>query len=141
MAELLGADDESAAPLARLHSFVRTFVGFSSRHPDLQRLMNIEGAASSDRLDYITETFVEPIVSRFLPLREELVERGEIRPVPPEVIFHLITSGGGAMFASRGMTERLFTDAPLAPERIEEYAGTIADLVINALRLPDAAEN
>ncbi|MFD7169101.1 TetR/AcrR family transcriptional regulator [Streptomyces violascens] len=141
VAELLNTDDESTVPLARLHSFVRTFVGFSSRHPDLQRLMNIEGTTSSDRLEYITDTYVEPIISRFLPLRDELVERGEIRPVPPEVIFHLITSGGGAMFASRGMTERLFTDAPLAPEHIEEYADTFADLIMNALLLPGAVES
>ncbi|MFJ4535396.1 TetR/AcrR family transcriptional regulator [Streptomyces tibetensis] len=107
VAELLSSDDESAEPLARLHAFVRTFVHFSARHPELPRLMNIEGTESSERLVYITDTFVEPIIGRFLPLRDELVERGEIRPVPPEVIFHMITSGGGALFASRGRTERL----------------------------------
>lgn len=134
VAELLGSDDESAEPMARLHSFVRTFVHFSARHPELLRVMNIEGVQSSDRLDYIADTFVEPIIDRFLPLRDALVERGEIRPVPPEVIFHMITSGGGSMFASRGLTARLFTDAPLAPERVGEYADTFADLIINALR-------
>jgi AcrR family transcriptional regulator len=134
VAELLDSDDESADPLARLHTFVRTFVAFSARHPELPRLMNIEGTEAGERLDYIADNFVEPIIGRFLPLRNELVERGRIRPVPPEVIFHMITSGGGAMFASRGLTERLFTDAPLAPERTDEYAETFADLVMNALR-------
>ncbi|MCX4680286.1 TetR/AcrR family transcriptional regulator [Streptomyces sp. NBC_01433] len=134
VAQLLSSDDESADSLARLHSFVRTFVRFTAQHPELQRLMNIEGGQSSDRLDYITDTYVTPIIDRFLPLRDDLVERGEIRPVPPEVIFYMITSGGGAMFASRELTERLFTDAPLAPERVGEYADTFADLIINALR-------
>jgi AcrR family transcriptional regulator len=132
--ELLASDDESVEPLERLHSFVRTFVRFSAQHPELLRLMNIEGSQSSDRLDYITDTYVTPIIGRFLPLRDALVERGEIRPVPPEVIFHMITSGGGSMFAARGLTERLFTAAPLAPERVGAYADTFADLIMNALR-------
>ncbi|WP_210590572.1 TetR/AcrR family transcriptional regulator [Streptomyces sp. GESEQ-35] len=133
VSELLSADDESAPPKARLRTFVRAFVRFSAHHPELLRLMNIEGAQPGERLDYITDTYTAPVVARFLAVRDDLVLRGEIRPVPPEVIFYMITSGG-AMYAGRAQTERLFTPAPLAPEAIDAYADTVADFVMNALR-------
>ncbi|MFJ3581718.1 TetR/AcrR family transcriptional regulator [Streptomyces sp. NPDC090127] len=134
VAELLASDDESAPPPDRLRTFVRTFARFSGHHPELLRLMNIEGGHPGERLDYITDTYTVPVVARFLPIRDELVHHGEIRPVPAEVIFYMITSGGGAMYASRAQAERLFTAAPLAPDHIDAYADTVADFVMNALR-------
>jgi len=131
--ELMRADEESAEPLARLRSFVWTFARFSAEHPELQRLMNIEGAQSSDRLAYICDTFIAPSIAHYLPLRDVLVEREEIRAVSPEILFYMITSGSAAMFASRALTERLFISAPLSSERVEEYADAFADLLMNAL--------
>ncbi|MDX6363609.1 MAG: TetR/AcrR family transcriptional regulator [Streptomyces sp.] len=132
--QLLATDDESAAPLTRLRTFVRTFARFNADHPELQRLMNIEGGQAGERLDYILNTFVSPVIDRFLPLRDALVESGDIRPVPTEVMYYMITSGGGAMFANQAMTERLFTRAPLSPSHKDEYADCVADLIMNALR-------
>ncbi len=135
VAEILGADEESAEPLARLRSFVRTFARFSAEHPELQQLMNIEGAQYGDRLAYICDTFIAPSIAHYLPLRDVLVARGEIRPESPEILFYIITSGSAAMFASRALTERLFINAPLSPDRVDEYADAFADLVMNALRV------
>ncbi|MDX6312107.1 MAG: TetR/AcrR family transcriptional regulator [Streptomyces sp.] len=134
VAAILAADDESVPPLERLHAFVRTFVRFSAEHPELLRLINIEGSQPGERLDYITEKFIAPVIARFLPLRDELLERGEIRPVPPEMIYYIITSGGGAMFASRELTERLFGETSVSATRSDEYAESFADFLIDALR-------
>jgi TetR/AcrR family transcriptional regulator len=134
-AQILDADDETAQPLARLRSFVRAFARYSAEHPDLQRLLNIEGAQPGDRLAYICDTFIAPTIAHYLPLRDILVARGEIRPEPPEILFYIITAGSGAMFTNRALTERLFTNAPLSPERIDAHADAFADLVMNALRV------
>jgi hypothetical protein len=114
---------------------VWTFARFSAEHPDLQRLMNIEGAQPSDRLAYICDNFIAPTIAHYLPLRDVLVARGEIRPVPSEILYYVMTAGGAAMFTSRALTERLFTGAPLSPERVDEYADAFAELVMNALRV------
>lgn len=135
VAQILASDEASATPLARLRSLVRTFARFSAENPELQRLMNIEGAQSGDRLAYICDTFVAPTIAHYLPLRDELVGRGEIRPVPSEILYYVITAGSAAMFASRALTERLFISAPLSPDRADEYADAFADLVMNALRV------
>jgi len=134
VAEVLRWDDESAEPLVRLRSSVRTFARFSAEHPELQRLINIEGGQPGDRLEYIVGTFVEPIVTRFQPLLDALVDSGRIRRVPPEVFFFMVTAGGAAMFASRALAERLFTSAPMSPSHIDEYADAVADFIMHAVR-------
>ena len=48
--------------------------------------MNVEGAQSSDRLAYICDTFIAPTIAHCPRLHDVLVERGEIRPVPPEIL-------------------------------------------------------
>lgn len=133
VAKLLAADDESAPPLERLRAFIRTFVQVAADHPELLRLMNIEGAEAGERLDYIAERYIEPQLARFQNLWAQLTDRGEVKSVPPEVIYFMITSGGGAMFASRALTERLFTSRPLEPGHYAEYAEQFTDLLMSAV--------
>jgi hypothetical protein len=75
----------------------------------------------------------EPQLTRFRRIWKELAERGEAKDVPPEVMYFLITSGGGAMFASRALTERLFTGSPLEPQHYAAYAEQFTDLLMGAL--------
>ncbi|MFF3380484.1 CerR family C-terminal domain-containing protein [Streptomyces sp. NPDC002680] len=121
-------------PLDRLRAFIRTFIHVAAEHPELLRLMNIEGGESSERLDYIVERFIEPQLTRFRHIWQELAERGEARDVPPEVMYFLITSGGGSMFASRALTEKLFTSSPLEPQHYAAYAEQFTDLLMSALK-------
>ncbi|MEU9329910.1 TetR/AcrR family transcriptional regulator [Streptomyces canus] len=135
VARMLAADDESAPPLERLRALIRTFVHVAAEHPELLRLMNNESGEPGERLDYISERFIEPQLVRFQRLWDELAERREVKDgVPLEVIYFMITSGGGTMFANRALTERLFTGEPLEPERYTEYADRFTDLIMDALR-------
>lgn len=74
------------------------------------------------------------VIAHYLPLRDVLVARGEIGPESPEILLYIITSGSAAMFASRALAERLFVNAPVSPERVDEFADAFADLVVNVLR-------
>ena len=132
--KLEAADDESAPPLDRLRAFIRTFVYVSAEHPELLRLMNIEGGEASGRLDYISERFIEPQMARFQQIWQELTERGEVKEdVAFEVMFYLITSGGGAMYAGRALTERLFGNGALDPWRHAAYAEQFTNLILDAV--------
>jgi hypothetical protein len=106
----------------------------AAEHPELLRVMNIEGTQASERLDYISERFIQPQMDRFQQIWDELAQRGEVKEVPLEVIYFMITSGGGAMFASKALTERLFTSEPLEPGHYSEYAEQFTDLLMNAVK-------
>ncbi|MCU1639965.1 MAG: TetR family transcriptional regulator [Nocardia sp.] len=118
----------------RLHAFLFTFALFSARNPDLHRLVNIESSAPSDRLNYLCDNYARPTADRILPLYTRAVERNELRAVPIESLYYLITSGVGAMYSGNALTDRLFGSARLQPDRLEEHAHAVADLLIDGLR-------
>ena len=136
---LVAGDDPAKDPLDRLHGFVRAFVAFSGRNTDLFRLVSIEAAESTERLEYIARTYVEPVAAWFSPVVDELVAAGRVRPVPAELLHYMITSGGGAMFGNAGMTRYLFGDGPLDPDRIDYYANEVADFIIGGMLPPRRA--
>jgi len=134
--ELALADADLADPLERLRAFIRSFVAFSARHPDLARVANAEGSAEDSgamqRLDYLLHSYVRPSIERIAPLYRELVVSERVREVPPETLYYLITSAG-LMYSNHAMTRALFSGASLAEDRIESYADSIATVILDGV--------
>jgi AcrR family transcriptional regulator len=125
--------DPHGDPGTQLRAFVREFVAFSARHPDLLRVVHQEGSSPSARLNYLLDTYVRPMIAALAPTYAKLLESGQSRPVPPEVFYYLVTSGGGAKYALDGMTRELFGATVLEPEQIDDYAEAVADLVVRGM--------
>jgi TetR/AcrR family transcriptional regulator len=125
--------DPHGDPSAQLRVFVREFVAFSARHPDLLRVVHQEGSSPSPRLSYLLDTYVRPIITGLAPTYSRLVESGQAHPIPPEAFYYLVTSGGGAKHALHGMTRELFGATALEPERIDDYAEAVADLIVRGM--------
>src|SRR5712691_971061 len=130
------ADDERRDPRDRLRTSIRSFVRYSADHPDLLRLMDLEGASPSWRLDYLSDRFIAPVLARTTELLVSLERQGTIQRVPHVVTYYLITSGAGSIFARIALTERLFGSEPLQTDQYDRYADIIADVIVNSLR-PD----
>jgi AcrR family transcriptional regulator len=116
----------------QLRLFIRTFVEFSARHPDLQRLVVQEGGNASERLTYLLDRYVRPTVAALTPTLGRLARSGGVRPVPPEVVYNLITSAG-TNYSSDALTRELFGAAALAPESIPRYAEAVATVILDGL--------
>jgi TetR/AcrR family transcriptional regulator len=125
--------DPHADPGSQLRAFVREFVAFSARHPDLLRVVHQEGSSPSTRLSYLLDTYVRPIIAGLAPTYARLLESGQVRPIPPEAFYYLVTSGGGAKYALGGMTRELFGATVIEPEQIDDYAEAVADLVVRGI--------
>lgn len=134
---LTTADREDAVPLDRLHSFIRTFVKVSASHPELLRIIEAESTQPSDRLDYLCATYILPMANRFRAPYDQLVAAGQIRPIPLETIYYMITSGGAALYANDALTSRLFGQLARTESEIERHADAAADLIVGGLSLPD----
>jgi len=135
--ELEAADREHVDPLQRLRSFIRTFVKVSANRPELLRIVDGESTQASERLDYLCATYIVPMATRFRPLWEQLIAESRIRPIPPETIYYMITSGGAALYASDAMTTRLFGQLPRTESDIDRHADAAADLLIGGLSLQE----
>src|ERR1700747_1594581 len=54
-------DPTISDPLEQLRLAIRSFVVFSSEHPELLGLMDVEARQDTDRLAYIYETYIAPM--------------------------------------------------------------------------------
>jgi TetR/AcrR family transcriptional regulator len=136
VSQLEAADQEHAEPLERLRSFIRAFVKVSASRPELLRIMDGESTKPSERLAYLCATYILPMASRLRPPYEQLLAAGQIRPIPPETIYYMITSGGAALYANTAMTTQLFGQLPRTESDIDRHADAAADLLIGGLALP-----
>ena len=134
VAHLESIDDESADPMDRLRGFVRGFIEYSATRPYLASLATLEGAAPTDRLDYLYDNYVKAVRSRVLSILEQLGRAGRIKPIPPEVLFFLITSGGTAPFGQAGIAARMEIELdPENPTQVRVYAEHVAEVLVNGI--------
>jgi hypothetical protein len=73
------------------------------------------------------------IIATLAPVYSTLVESGQVRPIPPEAFYYMVTSGGGAKYALDGITRELFGAPALEPEQIDDYAEAVADLIVRGM--------
>jgi TetR/AcrR family transcriptional regulator len=134
LAHMTDADDESGDPIARLRTLIRRFIEYSATRPYLARLATLEGAAPTERLDYLYDNYINPIKSRFLTVFEQLQRDGRIKPIPSEVLFFLITSGGTAAFGQAGIAARMEIELnPENPAQVRAYAEHVAEVLIDGI--------
>jgi TetR/AcrR family transcriptional regulator len=134
VAHIEGADDESDDPMERLRALVCSFIEYSATRPYLASLATLEGAAPSDRLDYLYDNYINPLRLRFLSIFEQLERAGRIKPIASEVLFFLITSGGTAPFGQAGMAARMEMEMdPQNPAQVRAYAERVAEVLINGI--------
>ena len=114
MLEELGGDLEPADDLAVVRGSVRAFLLGSARRPELVRLMQHEGLTSSDRLDYIFETYMAPTLAVVDAAYKRLEQAGRVRPMTNRARFFLVAHGAGAPFTLTALSRHFdTTDGPL----------------------------
>ena len=133
-------DDESADPMIRLRMLIRNFIEYSATRPYLARIATMEGAAPTDRLNYLYHNYIGPIQSRFAPVFKQLREQGRIKNIPTEIFYFQLTSGGSAPFGQVGLVSLM---APqLAPQEVNQvrlYAESVAEVLLNGISLPGSS--
>ncbi len=132
------ADDEAADPMIRLRMLIRNFIEYSATRPYLARLVTVEGAAPTDRSDYLYHNYIRPVQRRFVPVFERLREQGRIKNIPTEIFYFLLTSGGTAPFGQIGLVS-LMAPKLASPDdnQVRLYAENVADMLLNGLSLPE----
>ncbi|MEU9152320.1 TetR/AcrR family transcriptional regulator [Streptomyces sp. NPDC048417] len=134
---LVASDDESADPMVRLRMLIRNFIEYSATRPYLARLVTVEGAAATDRLDYLYRNYIEPIRSRYLPVFDLLHEQGRIKKIPYETFYFLLTSGGSALYGQIALASMMNPELTSTEEtRVRLYAENVAEVLLNGLSLP-----
>lgn len=81
-----------------LSAFIEQFVRMSARHPEIHRILTMEGNQDTDRLQWIIDHFIR---GHFTFVRE-LIRRGQaegtVRECDPARLYYLIIGAGGTPF-------------------------------------------
>lgn len=136
---LFAADDESADPMVRLRVLIRSFIEYSASRPYLARLVTVESAASTDRIEYLFRQYIQPVQARFIPVFDTLRDQGRIKNIPTSLFYFLLTSGGLAPFGQIGLVSRMTPElASVDHAKVCVYAENVADVLLNGISLNDA---
>jgi TetR/AcrR family transcriptional regulator len=132
------ADDESADPMIRLRLLIRNFIEYSATRPYLARIVTVEGAARTERLEYLYDNYIKPVGSYFVPVFEQLREQGRIKNIPAEIFYFLLTSAGSAPFGQIGLVSLMVPElVPADDKQVRVYAENMAEVLLNGISVPD----
>ncbi len=126
--------EPGATPTERFRTATNAFLIALAGTPTLLKLMNYEGARSSDRLDYIAERFLTAGFGDFRRSLEEGIETGEFRrDASPATLFMLICHGGGAYLCLRPLGSHVGLRSRRSEETLHAQAEEITELVLRAI--------
>jgi TetR/AcrR family transcriptional regulator len=97
--------------------------------------MNIEGRQDTDRLTYIYDTYIEPMLKDVARLLAHLADQGVIRPIPLRTFHFLLAHGATAPHALVPLATKFDPTSPSDPAAIEEHARLVSTLLVEGLRL------
>lgn len=121
---------EPGRPLAAFRPFVVAFVEASAEQPDLLRMMMLEGAIESERLEYVWERHVRPLGLRMNQVVRSLTGSERYFAVPATTMFFLLAHGATAPAAHAAAARRIDPVDPNEPAARRRHADAVADLVL-----------
>ncbi|HTY31777.1 TetR/AcrR family transcriptional regulator [Mycobacterium sp.] len=136
IADELSEYDGLAAPdaLAAVRAMVLRFLEVHAKHPEILRLVAVEGAAHSPRLTYLYEAHIAPLHARLTAPLKPLVDQGVLSEVDVRSLHFLIAHGATAPFSLVPFARMLDPTGPLDPKAVRAHAEFVADLVVAGLR-------
>jgi len=123
-ARMRALDGAAAEVVAR--ALVRDFVAFCARHPELHRIMTIEGHHESDRLAWLVERYSRPAFTRVEATLATFAARPSDTPIQ---WYYAIIGLAASPFTLAPEYRQLAGTDPFAPEAIERHARFVTRLV------------
>lgn len=124
----LGA--EHVDPASRLRYFVRAFVRFCARHPEVNRMMVREGMADDWRLDWLVEHTVRPWYERVRQVYDEAQSLGTAPVMAFPHFYYILTGGAALIFSMAPEARRLAGIDPADDAVISAHADALANLLV-----------
>ncbi|MEN8722173.1 MAG: TetR/AcrR family transcriptional regulator [Alphaproteobacteria bacterium] len=122
-ADLLGDDDVTV-----LRGLVTKFIAVNADHPSLLQIINQEAAHPGPRLDYLFETYIQPVRDFGQTWLDRLAAEGKISQNSVTLLYFLMTHGAGGVFALPGLSGRLMGDtSALKADQIAQAVDMIFD--------------
>ncbi|GAA4009372.1 TetR/AcrR family transcriptional regulator [Streptomyces plumbiresistens] len=124
--------DPSLDDAEQLRQIITGFYRTAADEPLIARIFVNEYTLDSERLDYLYENFVAPVLQTMGVSIDRLVAAGRMAPIPMHVLFFaIIPPISGTVEVP--LARRLGRPEPTSPEQLTATAEALATLVINGL--------
>ncbi|WP_322726527.1 TetR/AcrR family transcriptional regulator [Streptomyces spongiae] len=124
--------DPSADEAEQLRQFITGFYWNAVDTPLIGRLMVDEFSRDTERLDYLYERYIAPMLQLMLPGIERLVASGRMAPVPVDVLFFAVMGPVSGMLEVP-LALRLGRPENASPQQLAATAESLAALVVDGL--------
>ncbi|MFE5819482.1 TetR/AcrR family transcriptional regulator [Streptomyces sp. NPDC056479] len=124
--------DPSLDDVEQLRLIITGFYQGAVDSPLVGRLFVEELNRDTERLDYLYEHYITPMLETLAPSIERLVASGRMAPIPTDVLFFVVIPPVSGM-VEVPLARRLGRPAHPSPEQLTATAETLAALVVNGL--------
>ncbi len=118
---------EHIDPESRLRYFIRSYVVFCAKHPEVNRLMIQEGMDDDWRLEWL----LDRVVRRWYRQVCRLFDETEVKPeMSAHHFYYAVTGAATLMFSNAEEAKALSKQHPQSPEVVEAHAEALANLFV-----------
>lgn len=118
--------------LERLRFMMVRWLELMAASPDLIKIVNQEATTGGPRLDYIFETYIQPVTRMIMRFLRKLERQGRVRHIEPGTWHFLVMHGAGGPLSLRPLAER-FGTAPTSERQVRRYAAQVVDLLLSGI--------
>jgi AcrR family transcriptional regulator len=124
--------DEETDDLERLRALMVRWLEAMAAAPALVKIINQEASTGGPRLDYMFDTYIDPVTRVVGDFLQQLEEAGRVRHLDPGTWHFLLVHGAGGPLSLRALAER-FGGAPATPQAVRRYATDVVDVLLSGL--------
>ncbi|WP_286249573.1 TetR/AcrR family transcriptional regulator [Streptomyces graminofaciens] len=124
--------DPSSDDADRLHLIIAGFYRAAVDTPLIGKVFVDELSRDTERLDYLYEHYIAPVLQLMVPSIERLVAAGRMAPVPWDVLFFAVIPPVSGM-VDGPLARRLGRPETASSDQLTATAESLATLVVNGL--------
>src|SRR5579885_2021171 len=130
-ASLTGVEATQLAPA--FAEGIRRFVRFAAEHPELNQIMVHEGTEASDRLEWMTGTYVKPFFDGIRLPWQMLRDAGIAAPIDYEILYYVLVGAASLPYVNAPEVRLLTGREPTNAEWIDAHADGLVAILLPGL--------
>lgn len=120
------------APSVQMGRMIRRYVQFASVHPEWTRFVVREGSKQTERLGWLIETWIRPLLDKLSQIHSIGTSQGWLRPIPLHQMLSIIMATG-SLYAISPMIKMLYGVDSTEKEELEPYIELTTRMLCDAL--------
>jgi len=121
-------------PVSALQVLIRRHISFLARHPNVAPLLASESQFASDRVHWLSDTYIAPLEEHLARLIKLGQQDGRIRDdLSIPFVARFIVGSTSAFFMAGALMKRMYGIDTADPDAVEKYTRVTIDLTLTGL--------